>query len=55
MSQNCVSYNLPNDVLDLVASSQKYLQSSAVNEPLTSSASAEEQDDEVLSVIFQDM
>ncbi len=55
MSQTCVSYDLPNDVMDLVASSQKYSQSSAANEPLTSSASAEEQDDEVLSVIFQDM
>lgn len=55
MSQTCVSYDLPNDVLDLVASSQKYSQSSAANEPSTSSASAEEQDDEVLSVIFQDM
>ncbi len=55
MSQTCVSYDLPNDVWDLVASSQKYSQSRAANEPSSSSASAEEQDDEVLSVIFQDM
>lgn len=55
MSQTCVSYDLPNDVLDLVALSQKYSQSSAANEPSTSSASTAEQDDEVLNIIFQDM
>ena len=58
MSETCVSFNLPNDVLDLVASSQKYSQSrkSAGDKPSTSSAEEkDDEDDEVLNVIFQDM
>jgi len=58
MSETCVTYNLPNDVLDLVASRQKYPQSrtSTVDKPSTSSVEEkDDEDDEVLNVILQDM
>ncbi len=48
MSERCVTYNLLNDVLDLVVSSPKYSHSKTTS-------STEEKDDEVFNVIFQDM
>ncbi len=54
ISETCVTYNLPNDVLYLFVSSQKYSHSrTTADKPSTSPA--EEKEDEVLNVIFQDM
>ncbi len=50
----CVTYNLPNDALDLVVSSQKYLHS-RITADKPSTSPAEEKNDEVLNVIFQNM
>ncbi len=53
MSETCVTYNLPNDVLYLFVSSQKYSHSrTTADKPSTSPAEGK---DEVLNVIFQNM
>lgn len=61
MSKTCVTYNFPNDTLDLVTSSQKYKQSreSTLDRPMPSTSTSfteiDENEDEVLLNIMQDL